>query len=404
MVGRRWFVGAASLGLVGGWAALSRGQGPAEAGSQKDVARRKALRPVLPIEPAPPLRADERLNKTLSELIERHKVPGMIAALVKGGAITAIGAAGVRKIGSEEPIKIGDQVHIGSCTKAMTATMIGTLVDDGALSWSSSIEGVFPALAETVHPDYRTVTLLQLLNHRAGMPPNVDWWHLGRDRSPTRQRRYLLEKRLKEAPASKPGSEFLYSNVGYAVAGLMAEQVTGKPWEELMRTRLFLPLGMTSAGFGPPGSRGAIDQPWGHSEENRKVVPVQHDNAPSLGPAGTVHVSIADWARFALLHLQGDRGDAPLLERATFRMLHTAPPGSPYAAGWGIDDPRGPGRALTHAGSNTMWYATILIAPVRNLVILTVTNQGGDDAAKACAKAERGLIGWAAASSDLRDS
>jgi len=393
MVGRRRFLGAASLGLVGGWAAIGRGQGPARAKGRMKAAQRKVLRPVLPMEPAPPVRADERLNKTLAALIERHKVPGMIAALVRDGAITAIGAAGVRKIGSEEPIKIGDQVHVGSCTKAMTATMIGTLVDEGALNWSSTIAAVFADLAEAVHPDYRAVTLLQLLNHRAGMPPNVEWWRLGRDRSPTRQRTYMLDKKLKEAPASKPGTEFLYSNVGYAVAGLMAEQVTGRPWEELMRERLFEPMGMASAGFGPPGAPGQVDQPWGHAEEDGKVVPGQRDNAPSLGPAGTVHVSVPDWAKFALLHLRGDRGDAPLLERTTFRTLHTAPAGSDYAAGWGVSDPRGPGRTLTHNGSNTWWFATIRVAPVRNFAILTATNQGGDAAAKACEEAERGLIG-----------
>jgi CubicO group peptidase (beta-lactamase class C family) len=161
---------------------------------------------------------------------------------------------------------------------------------------------------------------------------------------------------------------------------------------------------MTSAGFGPPGSPGRIDQPWGHVEENGKAVPEQHDNAPALGPAGTVHVSIPDWARFALLHLRGDRGGAPLLEPATFRRLHSAPAGSDYAAGWGVSDPRGPGRALTHAGSNTMWFATILVAPVRDFAILTATNQGGDAAAKACEEAERGLIGWTPAGPGLRNS
>ena len=85
-----------------------------------------------------------------------------------------------------------------------------------------------------------------------------------------------------------------------------------------------------------PGLAGHMDQPWGHAEENGKVVPAQQDNGPSLGPAGTVHVSIPDWAKFALLHLRGDRGEAPLLEPATFRVLHTPPDRSDYAAGWGV--------------------------------------------------------------------
>jgi CubicO group peptidase (beta-lactamase class C family) len=392
MVGRRGFLGAA-VGLCGGgWAGIGRGQEPAK-GTTK---RRTVLRPVLPMEPLPPVRADEPLNSRLRALVERHKLPGMIAALVRGGTITAIGAAGVRKLGSEEPIRIGDHVHIGSNTKAMTATMIGTLVDEGALRWSSTVAAIFPDLADTVHPDYRDVTLLQLLNHRAGLPHDVDLDRPGRGRglSQTQQRRRLLERTLKEAPGSKPGTTYAYSNAGYMLAGLMAEQVTGQPWEDLMRARLFEPLGMSSAGFGAPGARGQLNEPWGHREEDGKVVPHQMDNPPSLGPACTVHVSLPDWAKFALLHLRGDRGDALLLDPDTFRVLHTPPAGETYAGGWSVLGPRGNRRrVLTHNGSNTLWYATIWIATARNVTVLTATNQGGDAAEKACHETVEELMG-----------
>jgi CubicO group peptidase (beta-lactamase class C family) len=348
------------------------------------------------MEPLPPIRADEPLNSRLRALVERHNLPGVIAALVRGGTIAAIGAAGVRKLGSEEPIRIGDRVHVGSCTKAMTATMIGTLVDEGVLNWSSTVAEIFTDFADTVHADYRDVTLLQLLNHRAGLPHDVDWDSLGRGRglSQTQQRRRLLERTLKEAPGSKPGTTFAYSNAGYMLAGLMAEQVTGQPWEDLMRARLFEPLGMSTAGFGPPGARGQLNEPWGHRDEDGKVVPHQMDNPPSLGPAGTVHVSLPDWAKFALLHLRGDRGDALLLDPDTFRVLHTPPAGSPYAGGWGIYAQRGDRRRmLTHDGSNTLWYAAIRIATARNVVLLAATNQGGDAAEKAFHEAVEELMG-----------
>jgi CubicO group peptidase (beta-lactamase class C family) len=405
MVGRRGFLGAAAVGLVGGWAGIVSGQEPSGTGSgspatagagARGTTRRKVLRPVLPMEPLPPVRADETLNKRLSAVVERHNLPGMIAALVRGGTIAAIGAAGVRKLGSEEPMRIGDRVHIGSCTKAMTGTMIGTLVDEGALSWSSTVAAIFPDLAEVVHPDYRDVTLLQLLNHRAGLPHDVDWARQGRGRglSQTQQRRRLLEQQLKEAPGSKPGTTFAYSNAGYMLAGLMAEQVTGQPWEALMRARLFEPLGMSSAGFGPPGAPGQLNEPWGHREEEGKVVPHQRDNPPTLGPAGTVHVSIPDWAKFALLHLRGDRGDALLLDPDTFRVLHTPPAGSPYAGGWGVYTRFGDRRhVLVHDGSNTQWYAVIRVATPRNLILLAATNLGGDAAEKACHEVVEELMG-----------
>ena len=90
-------------------------------------------------------------------------------------------------------------------------------------------------------------------------------------------------------------------------------------------------------------------------------------------------------ARFAAVHLRGSQGKASLLQRATFRALHTPPPGSDYAGGWLVGERSwAGGRALTHSGSNTSWYATVWIAPVRDFSILVATNMGGNSAAKAC--------------------
>ncbi len=147
---------------------------------------------------------------------------------------------------------------------------------------------------------------------------------------------------------------------------------------------------MTSAGFGPPGTRGKLDQPWGHSAKGE---PSQTDNAPALGPAGTVHVSFHDWAKFGSLHLRGAQGKAKLLKASTFRTLHTPPGGSDYAGGWFVASrPWAGGRALMHSGSNTTWYCTIWLAPLRDFGVLVATNMGGDAASKACDEAISALI------------
>src|SRR5687768_14537716 len=154
-----------------------------------------------------------------------------------------------------------------------------------------------------MHEDFRGVTLQQLLTHRAGLPANGDWWMLGKGTT-TQQRRVLAKNVLKEAPLHEPGTKYEYSNVGYAIAGLMAEQATSKSWEELMQKGLFEPLGMKSAGFGPPGAKGKVNQPWGHAMNGGELVATQFDNAAALGPAGTVHASLADWGKFIALHLK----------------------------------------------------------------------------------------------------
>jgi CubicO group peptidase (beta-lactamase class C family) len=338
------------------------------------------------------LQGDERISQMLAPIRDEYHLPGLIGAILLGDRIAAIGGIGIRKIGSSEPIQVTDHMHIGSCTKAMTATLIGSLVEEGKLSWKSTFRTVFPENAEFLHPQFQAVTLSQLLTHRAGLPHDGPWWHLP-GATPTQQRHALMMMMLEKPPASKPGTSYAYSNVGYALAGLMAEWVTGQSWEMLIQKRLFEPLRMTSAGFGTPGKAGDVSQPWGHHLSGKDIMPTQQDNAPSMGPAGNVHCSVPDWAKFAALHLAGERGDSKLLKPATLRTLHIPPPSCSYAGGWSVFERSwAGGTALNHNGSNTSWFARVWIAPARNFAILVATNQGDKQAEKATDQAASALI------------
>ena len=335
----------------------------------------------------------------LMPIVNKHDLPGMAGAIIRGNRVVAMGSAGVRRRGGNEKITIDDRFHLGSCTKAMTATLCAMLVEDGKLSWDTTVADVFPELKEKMDPAWRTVTLRQLLTHRAGAPATLDagglWAKLWQQRAdPVAARQMLLEGVVGNPPEAPPGTKFIYSNAGYAIAGHMAERVMGKPWEQLMRERLFGPLGMRGAGFGPPGTGKAVDQPRGHTPAGDSVEPGPNaDNPPAIGPAGTVHCTLSDWARFIALHMGGDEGNAKLLKAQTFKVLHTPPDGQEYAMGWVVvDRPWGGGRVLTHAGSNTMWYCVVWMAPKKDFAVLVACNQGGDAAAKACDEAAAALI------------
>ena len=164
-----------------------------------------------------------------------------------------------------------------------------------------------------------------------------------------------------------------------AAGGAMAERVTGRRWETLMRELLFTPLGMSSAGFGAPGAAGRLEQPWGHRRDpaSGDWVPNPEDNAAALGPAGTVHVTIRDWARFMALWLP----EAPpaVLDREAVDRLIT-PASGDYAAGW-IVAPRSWARgvAITHSGCNTSWCATLWIAPQVGRAYVAAANSAEPD-------------------------
>jgi CubicO group peptidase (beta-lactamase class C family) len=384
MITRRGLLQAAMMsGLAGGLRPAMAQRSPRRKGK---ATRKKASGDRAPVE------ADGRVNDVLAPVRDAHHLPGLIGAILTSDGLATIGAVGIRKIGSPEPFRVTDKIQLASCSKAMTATVIAALVDAGRLKWGSTIGDVFPEQAEQVHPDYRKVTLAHLLNHRAGLPHQTNWWHLA-GRTETEQRRSILTTTLASEPRHRPGATYEYSNVGYTLAGLMAETVADRPWEALVKERLFEPLKMTSAGFGPIGTPGAIDQPWGHRAVHGEIRPTQVDNAPSMIPAGGVHGTISDWSRFAALHLAAARGQARLLRAATFRTLHTPPAGFEYAGGWMVCQRSwAGGRALTHNGSNTAWFATIWLAPALDLGFLAATNQGGAAAEKAVDEAIVSLI------------
>ena len=156
----------------------------------------------------------------------------------------------VRRNGSRRRMKF----HLGSCTKAMTATLIGQLLDAKTLTLDTPMQDIFPGIRPTMNPQMAKVTVAELLQHTGGLPPNVDWWAIDATKKPLpAQRRMVVEEVLTAEPKNPPGTKYVYSNVGFVVLGAILEEKTGKPWEKLIDERLFTPLEMTTAGFGPPG-------------------------------------------------------------------------------------------------------------------------------------------------------
>ena len=314
--------------------------------------------------------------KDVGVLIEpirkRYKMPALAVAAVKDGKTVLLGAVGARRARGNERVTVNDQFHLGSCTKSMTATLCAILIQQGKLRWESTIGELFADQIDKISPAFRTVTLDQLLTHRSGLPVDLVpdptlWPRIWALSGPMLdQRRKFIELVLAQKPTAAPGEKFQYSNAGYIIAGAMCERVTGKTWEDLIREHLFAPLKMTTAGFGPPNSAGKVDQPWGHivSGQLWKSIPpgLWADNPAVFGPAGTVHCSMGDWAKYAAFHLRGARGEESTLPKEVFHKLYTPAPDGPehYSYGWMIADLGwAGGKVLTHMGSNEMWMASI---------------------------------------------
>jgi CubicO group peptidase (beta-lactamase class C family) len=355
------------------------------------------------------------LDAVLQPYLARYELPALAAAVVKNGEIIASGAVGTRRAGTISPVTIDDRFHIGSDTKAMTALLAGMLVDDGRIRWTSSVSEVFPELAATMVPDLGDVTLEQLLSHTSGIPSDTEAHEKLVQQSFTQEKRnldelryWVIERLVTQPLQTKPGTQFAYANMGYVLAGAMLERVTGRTWEELIVERVFGRLQLTTAGLGPQSTLGRVDAPLGHEpRQGGTAKPLLAgpggDNPEVIGPAGTAHMSVVDFARWAGWNAgRGSRGPA-LVQPDTLRKLHApviempvkpdAPPGTPslgrYGFGWvTIRLPFSQAPFLFHGGSNQMNLADIFVQPEHEFAMVTMTNIGGriaDDALKALA-------------------
>jgi CubicO group peptidase (beta-lactamase class C family) len=321
--------------------------------------------------------ATESLNELLSPTLKSSGLPALAAAAMKNGQLLGVGAVGLRKVGSEAAVTVEDKFHLGSDTKAMTATVTAMFVEEGKLRWQQTLAEIFPERAAKMNAAYRKVTLEMLLTHRAGTPANTH--NYGTPSQPvTLQRLIYLDATLQKPPINEPGSQFSYSNAGYIIVGTILERISGKSWETLMQERLFRPLKITSAGFGPPSKPNLTDQPWGHVAKNGKFEASYSDNPAALGPAGTVHCSMADYMKFSDFHASEGKRPAGLLTCAAVKKLQTPDTGRTYAMGWGTGKRDwAKGRVLTHMGSNTKNCFIVWIAPEIEFSIAVATNAAG---------------------------
>lgn len=334
--------------------------------------------------------------QTLEVIRQKHSLPALAVVVVKDGQICDRAAMGVRKSGDPTPVTTNDLFHIGSCTKAMTATLAAMLIEEGKLRWDSKITDVLPELAGKMDRQYEAVTVAQLLSHRAGVPgapPAAAWARAWEQKgTPIEQRREFIQSVLSQPPEAPPGTKMIYSNQGYSIIGAMLEKLTGQPWETLITDRLFKPLHMDSAAFGPPGTLGNVDQPWGHTRKFLITTPLQEDNPPAIAPGGRVHCTLDDLARFTIFHMQRSKTNS-LLKSETLTKLHTPPEGGDYASGWVVVK-RGwaGGNAIMHNGSNTMWYVVMWLAPEKNFSVIVGTNIAGSDSEQGCDEVASAMI------------
>jgi len=309
-------------------------------------------------------------TKDLATLVEstrqKHGLPSMAVAVVRGDQIIAEAATGVREVGKPDQIALDDRFGIGSCTKRMTTLMIGRLIDAGKLSFDTTLGEALPDMP--MRDDYRKVTIAQLLDFTGGIQPYTQLgprltpWLFDLTGTVSERRAKFVQHVLQEEPIVKPGTASRYSNASYVLLAYIAKTRTNREWETLIQDQVFQPLGMTHSGFGTARSAERPDQPRQHIKERGKYVPDRRETKPVegvLAGAGHVHCSVRDLAKFAAYELAAANGKNTLLKPETAKRLQRKEESSSIFGG-------------------TPWItAGYLVMPGKNLAIAATVNGGG---------------------------
>ena len=299
----------------------------------------------------------------VASAVQDWRVPGLAVAVVKDGAVVFSKGYGVRELGKPAVVDTHTLFAIGSTTKAMTAALIAMLVDEKKLAWDDAVVKHLPWFQLSDPYLTREITVRDLLTHRAGLG-NADYLWYGQA---TDSREILRRVRLL-SPAYSLRSSFIYQNVMYAAAGAVIETATGQTWGDLIRTRLFEPLGMseTIATAATLARQPNVAMP--HDLIEGKLRTIENASVDGVAPAGSVWSSVHDMAKWtALLLNNGKVGDRVLLKPETVEELFkpqtlvtkdgfyptsrlTMPKWTTYGLGWFQQDYRG--RSLDfHTGS-----------------------------------------------------
>jgi D-alanyl-D-alanine carboxypeptidase len=317
-----------------------------------------------------------------------QQLPGLAAVIVRSDGPPRVSVSGERRVAKGDLMTPADRMHLGSLTKAITATLIGALAEQQLMTLETTIGQTFPELSAKMQTAYRAVSVRQLLAHAGGIPPYRTreslGWLLTLSGTPGDQRYAFVARVLTEPPRFEPGTRHEYSNAGGAIAGAMAERIGGSPYRQLVERLVFARLGGHAA-FGNPGLA-AEPQPWGHIRTMlgtvTEVTPASavYTTPLAIEPAGDASPSMQDYGRFLQLHLRGLRGRDDVLKATTIQDLHrrVAPdnPALGFVMGWTVMTRDGV-ESHEHVGSYGAYVAYATIQPSRDIAVGVFTNIGG---------------------------
>ncbi|MDP9799833.1 D-alanyl-D-alanine carboxypeptidase [Catenuloplanes nepalensis] len=277
-----------------------------------------------------------------------------VQVLLRDGHRTTEARAGVADVATNRPVPKNGWFRMGSNTKTFASIILLQLAGEGRLRLDDTVERWLPGLVTGNGNDGSKITVRQLLRHQSGLAEYTAHLPAFASNDAFEKHRYdhwddadLVRLALTDPPAFAPGTSWGYSNTNYVLAGMIIEEVTGKPWDAHLRARILKPAGMTQTFY--PGDDPDLPSPHANAYDSlspgEDLIDTTRWNTTAAGAAGGMVTTPTDLSRFWQALQQGR-----LLRPAQMREMHdTVPTGDDRGSRYGL------GIFLTQLECGTFW-------------------------------------------------
>jgi len=334
--------------------------------------------------PAPASKSAADFDDIVTKALAEFQIPGASVAVVQDGKIIYAKGFGYRDVEKKLPVTPDTLFAIGSISKSFTSLIFGTQNDEGKVDWDKPVRDYVPAfkLNDPIATDHATAK--DLLSHRTGLPGHDVVWYTSD---------FSREDLFHRVQYLKPNKEFRYGyqycNLMIMTMGYVEGQVAHTTWEDLVRTRIFQPLGMTTSNFSVADSQKTPDFAQPYSMKKDVVTKVPFKNIDAIGPAGSINSSANEMAHYAVFHLgDGTYNGKRVVSQGNLKLVHTGVTAMgplpeffstnglgpmTYAMGW-VDTTFRGHHMVWHNGGIDGFHSLLTMLPEDKVAVVVLTN------------------------------
>lgn len=330
----------------------------------------------------------EGLEAAAKNTLNDYHAAGLAIAIVENGKTIYSKGIGYRDHEKQIPADEQTLFCLGSCTKAFTASMLGILEGQGKLSLHDRPVQYIPELEFYNDKMNEAIQIRHLLSHSTGLS------NMSTESSMVlfqpKKNEDLIPRLKHLAPAADVGEDLMYCNLGYTVAAVLSERITGADWKDNMDQLIFEPMGMNNTTVGYDRAKSNPNLSIGYAVNEEQIAKAMPARITGRGPAGDVFSNAEDMAKWMMLWLnEGKQNGQQILpfdyvkaatsrqQKATYTSSHTDSL-SACGYGWFMEDYPGYHR-FQHSGAISGYTANVVLYPDQEIGIAVLTNQANSN-------------------------